>query len=164
MKVDQGSPSEYARVVVDTNVLLSASLAPNGTPAKLVDWLLSEGRLVLSQATFAELESRIWKPKFDRYLPVERRHRLLREINAAALWFNIPPTISELKFSRDADDDAFIHVAMISNTKRLISGDDDLLCLNPVGEIQILSPRAAWDEINQISLTHATAQRRYEKE
>ena len=55
--------TDFARVVVDTNVLLSAALSPRGAPAELVDKLLAEGRLVFSRVTFAELESRIWKPK-----------------------------------------------------------------------------------------------------
>jgi putative PIN family toxin of toxin-antitoxin system len=153
MKVDPGLLADYALVVVDTNVLLSAALAPQGVPAQLVDWLLAETRLVFSPTTFAELESRIWKPKFDRYLPVERRNRLLREFNAAAQWVDIPPAIAELSFSRDADDDAFVHVAMAAKVNRLISGDEDLLCLHPLGDLHILSPRTALEELKK-SLLH----------
>ncbi len=151
MRVESGSLADYARVVVDTNVLLSAALAPHGIPAELVDWLLAEKRLVFSQTTFAELESRIWKPKFDRYFPIERRKRLLREFNAAAQWVDVPPAIAIQNFSHDVSDDAFIHVAISANINRLISGDDDLLCLHPLGSLQILSPRSALTEIRQIT-------------
>jgi putative PIN family toxin of toxin-antitoxin system len=150
MKADHGSLTDYARVVVDTNVLLSAAPAPNGVPAELIDWLLTHGRLVFSPETFAELETRIWKPKFDRYLPVERRKRLLRELNASAQWFEVPPVIAELSFSRDTKDDIFVHLAMTAQVNRLISGDDDLLCLHPLGALHILSPRAAFDEITEL--------------
>lgn len=148
MKVDSGLLADYARVVVDTNVLLSAALAPNGCPAKLVDRLLLEGRLVFTQVTFAELESRIWKPKFDRYLPIERRQRLLRDFNASALWVDVPTTIAGRTFSRDVSDDAFIHAAMSADATRLISGDDDLLCLHPLEKLHILTPRTALDELD----------------
>ncbi len=149
MKVEPGLLADYAQVVVDTNVLLSAALSPKGAPAELVDRLLTEGRLVFSQATFAELESRIWKPKFDRYLPIERRNRLLHELNGCAQWVDIPPAISSKRYSRDVTDDPFVHAAMAACVTRLVSGDDDLLCLHPLGTLHILSPRAALNEINK---------------
>lgn len=39
---------------------------------------------VFSAATFAELEARLWKPKFDRYLSMEIRRAILHDVNAAA--------------------------------------------------------------------------------
>ena len=142
--------TDFARVVVDTNVILSAALSPRGAPAELVDILLAEGRLVFSQTTFAELESRIWKPKFDRYLPIERRKHILQELNASAMWVDVPSTIFEQFYSRDAKDDAFVHVAIAAGVTRLISGDDDLLCLHPLGTLHILSPRTALNEISKL--------------
>ena len=151
MKVNHDLAKCYLRVVVDTNVLLSAALSPKGTPAKLLNWLLADGRLVFSEATFSELETRLWKPKFDRYLTIEQRQRLLREFNASAHWVDVPKVIAAKTFSRDPDDDAFIHAAMAAEISRIISGDDDLLCLHPIDTLHILSPRAALDEINNIA-------------
>ncbi len=150
MKVNRDLARCYHHVVIDTNVLLSAALSPKGAPAKLLDWLLVEGCLVFSTATFSELETRLWKPKFDRYITIERRQNLLREFNASALWIDISDAIAEQTFSRDPDDDVFIHTAMAAEVSRLISGDDDLLSLHPLGTLQILSPRAALNEINNI--------------
>jgi predicted nucleic acid-binding protein len=45
---------------------------------------LAKHRLVFSQATFDELESRLWRPKFDRYLDLETRRLLLHDFNAVA--------------------------------------------------------------------------------
>jgi len=148
MKVSPALQSCYARVVVDTNVLLSAALSPGGVPARLVDRVLELGRLVFSETTFAELESRIWLPKFDRYLPMERRRRLLREANASALWVEVAAEVSQRAYSRDPKDDAFIHAAIAAGASRLISGDDDLLCLHPLGDLHLLAPRAALDELD----------------
>lgn len=100
MKAESVLPACYARVVLDTNVLLSAALSPGGAPAVLVDRLLQHGQLVFSKATFAELESRIWKPKFDRYLPIERRKRLLQDFDASALWVEVSPALAAQRFSR----------------------------------------------------------------
>jgi putative PIN family toxin of toxin-antitoxin system len=148
MKVDPAVQARYGLVVVDTNVLLSAALAPGGVPAMLVDRLLDVGKLVFSAATFAELEERIWLPKFDRYLPIERRRHLLRQAHAAAVWIDIPAELAQRAFSRDPKDDAFIHAAIEAGATRLITGDDDLLCLDPLGELRILTPRTALDELD----------------
>ncbi len=136
----------YARVVLDTNVLLSAALSPQGAPAQVVDMVLNLGKLVLTDATFAELEARMWLPKFDRYLPIERRRRLLIDISASALWVEVPLEVAQRQFCRDASDDAFIHAALAAETERLVSGDADLVCLHPLENLHILSPRAVLDE------------------
>ena len=150
MRVDPAVSFVYERVVVDTNVLLGAALSPGGTPATLLDRLLQVGKLVFSATTFAELEGRIWLPKFDRYLPMDRRRRLLREVNACAFWVEVPSKIAERKFSRDVKDDAFIHAAMTAGASRLVTGDNDLLCLHPLGDLHILSPRDALEELNRL--------------
>ena len=147
MKADAGLPPSYARMVPDTNVILSAALSAQGAPATLTDRLLQHGRLVFSAATFAELESRLWRPKFDRYLSLERRRRVLQDLNAAAHWVQVPAALAAQRFSRDASDDAFIHAAMTAGSLRLISGDEDLLCLHPLGRLHIITPRVALTEI-----------------
>ena len=147
MRAEAGWPPDYARVVLDTNVILSAALAPRGTPALLVDRLLQYGQLVFSSVTFAEIESRLWRPKFDRYLSLERRKRLLHDLGASAHWVEVPAALVTQRFSRDESDDAFIHAAMAAASVRLITGDDDLLCLHPLGRMHILTPRAALDQL-----------------
>lgn len=137
----------YSRVVVDTNVLIAAALSPKGVPSELVDWILREGALLFSDESFAELETRIWKPKFDLYLSIERRKRLLLDFNASALWTAIPAELNAQFFSRDKNDDAFIRTALAADATRLISGDDDLLILHPIGKLHIISPRMAWNEL-----------------
>lgn len=147
MKVDSKVLTHYGHVVVDTNVLLSAALSPGGIPARLVDRLLEIGKLVFSAATFAELEARIWLPKFDRYLPIERRRLILLQASAAAVWLDIPARLAQRTFSRDPQDDAFIQTALAAGAKRLITGDNDLLCLHPLDALHILTPRQALDEL-----------------
>lgn len=139
--------ASYALSVVDTNVLLSASLSPGSTSATLVDRLLEIGKLVFSEATFAELDTRIWHPKFDRYLPIERRRRILHLAQAAAIWVDIPADLAQRTFSRDPKDDAFVHTALAANATRLISGDNDLLILHPLDTLHILTPWQALDEL-----------------
>ena len=117
------------RVVIDTNVLISAALSPAGAPAQVVHAVLARHVMVFSDATFLEFKTRLWKPKFDRYLSLEARSALLHDFNAAAYWVKVSPQLASQRFSRDADDDMFIHAAIASASAALISGDMDLLVL-----------------------------------
>ena len=51
--------------------------------------------------------------------------------------------------ARVLDTDVLLSAALAAGACRLVSGDDDLLCLHPLETVHILSPRAALDEINQ---------------
>ncbi len=137
-------------VVVDTNVLISAALSPQSVPAQLLQHLLSNSILVFSHATFAELESRLWKPKFDRYLSIETRHALLHDFSAAAYWVEIDPQLAKCSWSRDPDDDHFIRAARQCRAQRLISGDQDLLCLGQIEALKICTPRDALEELSTL--------------
>lgn len=137
--------AESLRVVIDSNVWISAALSLDGAPAKLVRRVLEQGVVVFSPATFAELETRLWKPKFDRYLSMELRRRLLHDIDAAAFWVDVPPAIAALSYCRDVDDDKFIHTALAAQSPWLVTGDRDLLDVPAVPGLRILTPAAALD-------------------
>ncbi len=124
------------RLVIDTNVLISAALLQPSPPAALLAWALRERRLLFSQATFAELETRLWRAKFDRYITLESRKRLLHDLASAADW--VQPA-EGARHSRDADDDKFVHLALAGAAPWLISGDRDLLVLQRVHGVTVLS-------------------------
>lgn len=120
---------EPVRVVVDTNVWISGMLTRAGAPAQLVRTVLQHGRPVFSAQTFAELEDRLWRPKFDRYVSMELRRALLGDLQSVAHWVDIPVTLSNREFSRDSADNKFIHAALAAEARWLVSGDQDLLVL-----------------------------------
>lgn len=130
-------------VVLDTNVWLSAALSPSGAPAQVVRAVLLQGMAVFSQATFAELETRLWKPKFDRYVSLEARKAILRDARAAALWVEIPPELAQQRWSRDADDDVFIRTALVAKAGWLVTGDDDLLSVPSMDALKVVTPAGA---------------------
>jgi putative PIN family toxin of toxin-antitoxin system len=65
------------KLFIDTNICISAALSSTGAPAKLVQEALAHHRLVFSQPTFDELRTRLFRPKFDRYISLELRESLL---------------------------------------------------------------------------------------
>lgn len=115
--------------VVDTNVWISGFLSKTGAPASVIRQLVSQGKPVFSVATYAELQDRLWRPKFDRYLSIEHRKQLLRDVDVVAHWVSVPPEIEQQTFSRDPDDNKFIHTALAANAPWLVTGDQDLLVL-----------------------------------
>jgi uncharacterized protein len=136
------------RVVIDTNIWISAILSTMGNPAEVVARAVGSLAHVFSLETFSELETRIWKPKFDRYVSRETRQLLLHDVSASANWVEIPPILASQTFSRDPNDDKFVHAALAARAQWLITGDDDLLVLGTVDGIQILSATQALAQPN----------------
>ena len=139
------------RYVIDTNVLISAAFSAKTPPGLVVRHVLAYGHILFSEATFAELETRVWRPKFDRYLSIESRKQLLHDFRAVASWVKLPPGVGDRKFSRDPDDDKFVHVALAAGAAVLVSGDGDLLALGAVESVLILSPVQALARIEFVS-------------
>jgi len=131
------------RFVIDTNVLISASFSAKTSPGLVVRHVLAHAHIVFSEASFAEFETRLWRPKFDRYLSIESRKQLLHDFRAVALWVDVLHDVAVRKFSRDPDDDKFLHAALAGGVGVLVSGDGDLLDLEAVESVVILTPAAA---------------------
>jgi uncharacterized protein len=126
--------------VLDTNVLISATLSSKGAPHALVQHILSQGCLVFSSATFEELRSRIYRPKFDTCLSLDMRENLLHDFNASARW--VEPDVV-LPYSRDPSGDVFIATALKAGLHFLVSGDKNLLEAPMPEGMQVLTPAQA---------------------
>lgn len=126
------------RVVIDTNVLISALLAPAGKPAEVIRRLAAaEATLLLSRVTFLELATRLARPKFDRYRTVEQMNRYLAWLAELSEW--VKPSI-HISDCRDADDNRFLEVLVAGEGELLITGDSDLLELDPYEGKSIMTP------------------------
>ena len=131
------------RVVLDTNVLISAALSPNGSPRAVIDAVrLENGVLLFSDETFDELRSRFHRPKFDRYIGQEGRAIYLAQLEAVSEWVSI----AGAKLGcRDPDDDKLLETALMGEADCLITGDRDLLEMSPFHAIPILTPASFLD-------------------
>lgn len=127
------------RIVLDTNVLVSGLLSTTSTPARAVEHAVRNGQLLASSDTLRELMTTLLSPKFDRYVTRERRDGLLLRL---APLIEIVEVVQRVQASRDPDDDKFLELAINGRADIVVSGDGDLLALNPFRGIAILTPAA----------------------
>lgn len=128
------------RLVLDTNVVLSALLW-GGKPGELLRAsATAQVQLFSSQVLLDELEQSLAKPKLA--------NRLRRTGLAAAEWTSSFRALVDLvqhgelesPASRDADDDFVLACALAAKADAIVSGDNDLLVLGVWNDIAILTP------------------------
>lgn len=125
------------RLVVDTNVFVSAIVLPLSVPRRAVDQALDQGVLLFSETTMSELAEVLFRQKLDRYVSREERQRFLRQLTSGA---EFVPIVHSLRECRDPKDDKFLEVALNGRADVIITGDVDLLGMHPWREISILRP------------------------
>ena len=123
--------------VLDTNLLISRLLVPSGTAAKAVDHALGRGILLVSEATLQELVTVLGRSKFDSYVSHEDRQQFIRLLGGVARVVSIPAPI---RACRDPKDDKFLEVAVHGEARAIVTGDADLLDLDPFHGIRIVRP------------------------
>lgn len=127
------------RLVFDTNALVSALLAGDSIPAQAFAWAESYDVLLASTATLTEFEQVLNRKKFDRYLSLEARRVFLRRYRDAAELVLIR---KEIRACRDPRDDKFLELAVNGKANYILTGDEDLLVLDPFQKVRIVTPRA----------------------
>ena len=132
-----------ARLVVDTNVLVSAFLW-QGTPGRLIALAgEKEVQLFTSRALLDELSATLAKLKLARY--VAATELTAEQMLASYRRISTIVTARQLgeRVSRDADDDAVLACAIAARADLVVSGDDDLLVLRSFKGIAIVSATEA---------------------
>ncbi len=125
------------RVVIDTNVLISSLFLTTSTPAQAVDKAVTSAQLIATTETLRELIGKLHSPKFDRYVRRERRDALLERV---ASLVEIIDVLQSIRASRDPKDDKFLEAAVNGRADGIVTGDKDLLDLNPFRGIAIMTP------------------------
>ncbi len=136
------------RVVLDTNVLISATLLPVGQPRRVLDAVRdANGVLLFSHETFDELQSCLGRAKFDPYVSSHNRALYLAQLQAVSDWVSI--TGAKLG-CRDPHDDKFLETALLGGADCLVTGDRDLLEMSPFRAIPILTPSALLESLSNL--------------
>ena len=125
------------RVVIDTNAWISRLLLADSVAARTVDKAMARFEVVVSEASVDELADVLSRKKFDRYVSLQDREEFLRRLLQVK---PMVPVLSEITDCRDPKDNRFLALALDSQSDCIVSGDDDLLALNPWRGIEIASP------------------------
>jgi len=127
------------RVVIDTNVLISGLLSTTSTPAQAVEKAVTKAQLIATTETLRELIEKLLLPKFDRYVRLERRDALLERV---ASLVEIVEVLQPVRAARDPKDDKILDAAVNGRADVIVTGDKDLLDLDPFRGIAIVTPAA----------------------
>ena len=132
------------RVVIDTNLLISAAIAPKGFPNRLIQtWQKDQLTLIISSKLLLELEEVFQRDKFRQYHLFREQMVELVDIIKASVEVISSMSEEELPIhSRDPKDDKLLSCALSSEADYLITGDEDLLVLNgnpALGKLTVIS-------------------------
>jgi len=127
------------RAVFDTNLLVSYLLVHRPPIARLVDEHLARAHFTLltAPALLEELARVLQYPRLQRYYDTSTRMRFIALVAALSEIVELPDNIPAI--SRDPDDDRVIACAVIGSADVIVSGDRDLLTLERVGNIPIMT-------------------------
>jgi putative PIN family toxin of toxin-antitoxin system len=88
---------------------------------------------------FSELATRLARAKFAKYVSEEQRIAFLSDLALASVQIELAGGI---KACRDPDDDMLLEIAVLGRADCIVTGDRDLLVLDPFGTVRILTPAA----------------------
>lgn len=126
-------------VVIDNNALVSAAILKRSVPAKAFDIAVINFKIIYSFATLLEFQNVFFREKFDKYLSYKDRVDFLNYFLTHFFEVQITSSITDC---RDAKDNKFLELAVDGNAEYIITGDKDLLVLNPFRNISIITPAA----------------------
>ena len=125
------------RFVIDTNLLVSAVIKPANIPGVALAIAQKRGKLCFSKETREELFRVLIRTKFDQYVSQNERIVRMEAILGQADFISTEKyAINEC---RDPDDNKFRELAAAADVSYIITGDQDLLILNPFRSIPIVS-------------------------
>lgn len=138
------------RAVLDTNVLASATIVPQGHAARIVArWRKRGFVLLISPVLLEELDEVLRYPRLRRRhgWPEERIDGYVRRLKDMATV--TPGLMVVTAVPEDPDDDVLIACALEGQAQYLVTGDQHLLGLGRYEEIQIVTPAVFWQRLER---------------
>ena len=121
----------------DTNVVVSALLLADSIPRQAFDQAIDNGTILLSVPVILELADVLGRNKLNKYVLEEERMRFLVGLLKKAELVRVTETIDSC---RDPKDNKFLELAVAGHASCIVSGDKDLLVLNPFRRVPIITP------------------------
>ena len=128
------------RIILDTNILISALVSPLSAPAKLLDaWERKTFTLVASSALIAELRDVAGRPFFRARLRASAAELLAAGLRDFSFYCRDLPSGP---IAPDPKDSYLLAMAEASSAEFLVTGDKELLSLKHHKSTRILTPAA----------------------
>jgi len=132
------------KIVVDTNIFISAFLGSKKARFLLKDIINDEYILIMSSEQLLEIKEVLNRPKFEKYISKAEIDELVELISLKAI---MPAIYDKITDCRDEKDNMILEEAVYGNANYIITGDDDLLILNPYRWIKIVMLRDFLNEL-----------------
>jgi putative PIN family toxin of toxin-antitoxin system len=126
------------KLLLDTNVLIAAFVA-RGVCSDLLEHCVRHHVVISSQPLLDELRDVLTRKFHQRVVDVRGAIRLLAET-----FILVTPDAFERAVCRDRDDDVVLATALAGECAAIVTGDQDLLVLDPFHGIRVLAPAAFW--------------------
>lgn len=136
------------RIVLDTNILVSALISQAGPPGQVLAEV-KRGRLTLITSVFqiAELRRVLGRPHLRRVVAPDAAHDLMANIEAVG---EVVGDLPAVRASPDPDDNLILATAIAGRADRIVSGDKtDMLALGRIEGIPIITASAAAAEMRR---------------
>lgn len=140
------------KVVLDTNVLISALINPTSVPAKVIDLIEAKTiQLAMSIATHEELCRMRGLQKNTKTLaltpPQEQELAEQMMIHCQLIY----PDIAVMAIAEDESDNRYIEVALAAKDSYVITGDQHLLKLEKYNGTEMVTPAQFLWQMDQIA-------------
>ncbi len=129
------------RVLLDTNVLVSTVIKPEGKPAQIFQRAATGFELVCSEYILKELADVLIRPhiqkKYKNLVAPERRGQFITLVRSLAAMVEVQTTLDVVS---DEDDNQVLAGAVDGRAEFLVTGDPHLLVLQQYRGCKIVNP------------------------
>ena len=123
------------KVIFDVNIWVSAFISPNMEKQVQAIILQDEVEIIACSYLLEELRQTLQRPKFKKYLSSERMLLATELVEQSSTFINLN---SVVELCRDDKDNYLLSLAKDAQADFLLTGDKDLLVLNPFEKTQII--------------------------
>ena len=134
------------RIVLDTNILVSALISGEGTPGQVLARVRRERiTLVTSRLQIDELQDVLAREKLKPYIRPDEADDLLFHLEAVAM---VVAELPDVRISPDPRDNPILATALAGEAEMIVSGDKrDMLALGRIEGIPIVTAREALERL-----------------
>lgn len=124
-------------VVIDANAMVSAALKAESIPERAFQLTKAHCTICLSADVRNEIGRVLARPRFASRTSPGRIASLLNLLDEGARWVDPAVRVTDC---RDAKDDRYLELALAASAHIIVTGDTDLLVLDPWRGVRIMTP------------------------